>query len=175
MALTASFVSTHVYYTSNPAEPVMEERYAWTIVGSLSASWLCGFAAFLLLMKPLYLGSFFALQSGHAWVKEKFIKGNTDELKAWTLGCNKEQWMSIRDDAKAWTLENWERWEEEQPEWFSDNFKALLDDDMIPAESLMIMNGGSKRRRSSLGDLVVGVSRRRPSMVSVQPVGGGDE
>jgi hypothetical protein len=177
MALAASFVATRVYYASleEPEDAVMDESVAWTIVGGLSGLGVSFFACFLLLMKPAYRSTFFSLQSGHAWVKEKFIKGNTDELKAWTLGCNKEQWMSIRDDAKAWTLENWERWEEEQPEWFSDNFKALLDDDMIPAESLMIMNGGSKRRRSSLGDLGVGVSRRRPSMVSVQPVGGGDE
>jgi hypothetical protein len=63
--------------------------------------------------------------------------------------------MSIRDDVKAWTLENWERWEEEKPEWFSDAWKAKIDDDMIPPASLRRLNGGgSQRRRSSLGDIL---------------------
>jgi hypothetical protein len=49
-------------------------------------------------------------------------------------------------------LENWERWEEEKPEFFNDNFQASVDDDMIPADSLREMKGGGgKRRRSSLG------------------------
>ena len=168
MALAASFVATRVYYASDTAEPVMEEGQAWTIVGSLSASWMCVFAAFLLLMKRPYLGTFFSFQSGHAWAKEKFITGDTDELKAWTLGCNKKQWMSIRDDVKAWTLENWERWEEEKPAWFNDAWMGMVEDDMIPPASLRKLKGGkSERRRSSLGD-VLGVGAK------VAPVGGGE-
>jgi hypothetical protein len=64
-------------------------------------------------------------------------------------------------------MENWERWEEERPEWFSDNFRASVDDDMIPAASLgALKGGGGVRRRSSLGD-VLGVGAK------VTPVGGG--
>ena len=54
---------------------------------------------------------------------------------------------------KAWTLENWERWEEEKPAFFNDAFKASVDDDMIPAASLRKLHvAGSSRRRSSLGE-----------------------
>jgi hypothetical protein len=171
MSLAASFVATRVYYASleEDEEGVMDESVAWTIVGALSGLGVSFFACFLLLMKREYVSTFFSTQTGHAWVKEKFVKGGTDELKAWTLGCNKKQWMSIRDDVKAWTLENWERWEEEKPKWFdNDRFKAAVDDDMIPPASLRKMNGGSKRRRSSLGDLLGGGG------ASVAPVAGGE-
>jgi hypothetical protein len=169
MALAASFVSTHVYYASleEGEKEVMDQSVAWTIVGGLSSSALVGFIAFLLLMKRTYLSTFFSLQTGHEWVKHFFVTGTTDAKKMRTLLSNKKQWLSIRDDVKAWTLENWERWEEEKPAFFTAAFKASVDDDMIPPASLRKLNGGgSERRRSSLGD-VLGVGAR------VAPVGGG--
>ncbi|GMI38047.1 hypothetical protein TeGR_g2496 [Tetraparma gracilis] len=170
MSLAASFVATHVYYASlvEDRDAVMNESVAWTIVWGLSGLWTFFQVCFLLLMKPAYRSTFFSTQSGHAWVKEKFVKGDTDELKSWTLGCNKKQWLPIRDDMKAWTLENWERWEDEQPEWFNDAFRSSVDDDMIPAESLARLKGGGERRRSSLGDVLGGSNRK------VLPVGGSE-
>ena len=168
--MVSSFVATHIYYASlgEDEKAVMDESVAWTIVGGLSGLGISFFACFLLLMKPAYRSTFISTQTGHDWVKEKFIHGDTDESKAWTLGCNKKQWLSIRPDVKAWTLENWERWEEERPEWFNNEFKGKLDDDMIPVESLRRMNEGGGRRRSSLGD-VLGFGAK------VSPVGGGGD
>jgi hypothetical protein len=167
MALAASFVSTRVYYTSldEVEDAVMDESVAWTIVGGLSGLGVSFFACFLLLMKPAYRSTFFSTETGYAWVQSYFVAGQTDEVKKRIFEHNKKQWMSIRDDVKAWTMENWERWEEEKPDWFNDNFVASLDDDMIPAASLRKMNGGSRRRRSSLGDLLGGGERRGSSAI----------
>jgi hypothetical protein len=170
LALVASFVSTHVYYASleDGNGGVVDRTTAWMMVGSLSSAWALNFAAFLLFMKKSYLSTFFSLQTGHAWVKAMFLECTDDRQKIRTLRKNKKQWLSIRPDVKAWTLENWERWEEERPEWFNDAWKAGVDDDMIPPASLRALSGvGSERRRSSLGD-VLGVGAR------VAPVGGGD-
>ncbi|GMI19237.1 hypothetical protein TeGR_g13668, partial [Tetraparma gracilis] len=170
MALAASFVATRVYYASldEPEDAVMDESVAWTIVGGLSGLGVSFFACFLLLMKPAYRRTFFSTQTGYAWVQSYFVSGQTDEVKKRIFEHNKKQWGGIRDDVKAWTVENWERWEEETPAWFGDAWKAGVDDDMIPPESLRKLNGGgSARRRSSLGG-VLGVSAR------VAPVGGGD-
>jgi hypothetical protein len=167
LALTASLVATRAYFASDPAVPVMEEGYAWTIVGSLSASWLCVFAAFLMLMERPFLGTFTSTQTGYAWVQSRFLANDADLARSRIFGANRKQWLSIRPDVKDWTIENWERWEDEKPPFFTDAWKAGVDDDMIPAESLRRMNGGgSARRRSSLGD-VLGVGAR------VAPVGGG--
>ena len=170
MALAASFVATRVYYASleEGGEAVMEHSTAWTIVSALSGGWGICFLAFLHLMNPGYKGTFFSLQTGHAWVKSGFAGGATDIQKSYIHGYNRKLWMSIRGDVKAWTLENWERWEEERPEWFNNEFKGKLDDDMIPVESLRRMNEGGGRRRSSLGD-VLGFGAK------VSPVGGGGD
>ena len=169
MALAASFVATNVYYASleEGEEAVMDESVAWTIVGGLSGLGASFFACFLLLMKPAYRSTFFSTQTGYAWVQSYFVSGQTDEVKKRIFEHNKKQWLSIRPDVKEWTMENWERWEEEKPTWFTDAWKADVDDDMIPPASLRKLNGGgSARRRSSLGD-VLGVGAR------VAPVGGG--
>jgi hypothetical protein len=114
-------------------------------------------------------------------VQSNFIKGQTDEAKRLSSHATSIKWVSIRDDVKAWTLENWERWEDEKPAWINDAFKAAIDDDMIPPDSLRRMNGGgSARRRSSLGDLL-GSERRRSSLgdvlggARVAPTDGGEE
>ncbi|GMI28241.1 hypothetical protein TeGR_g4461, partial [Tetraparma gracilis] len=131
VALAASFVATHIYYASleEGKEAVMEEGDAWMMVGGLSGGLICFEAAFLLLMKSGYKGTFFSTQTGYQYVQSKFLREGDENKKA-VFKYNKKQWLSIRGDVKAWTLENWERWEEEQPEWFTDAWKARIDEDM---------------------------------------------
>jgi hypothetical protein len=165
-----SLVATSIYLSIDEVKAdgkVISESVVGTIVGVLGGSLVFFFACFLLLMKREYWGTFFSVQTGYAWVQSKFIEADGDERKSRIFVFNKKMWLSIRGDVKAWTLENWERWEDEQPEWFNDNFRAAVDDDMIPPASLRKLNGGSKRRRSSLGDLLGGGG------ASVAPVAGG--
>ena len=169
MALAASFVATHIYYASLEEEnkEVMKEGYAWMMVGGLSGGLICFEAAFLLHMKPGFWGTFFSTQTGYQYVQSKFLREGDENKKA-VFKYNKKLWLSIRGDVKAWTLENWERWEEEKPAFFNDAWKAQVDDDMIPPASLRKLNGGgSARRRSSLGD-VLGAAR-------VAPTAGGED
>ena len=176
-ALGTSLVATYIYLNSDELAAdgqVLSESFVWTIVGTLSSLWVFSFAGYMLLMKSRFRSTFFSLQTGYAAVQSRFVDGQTDPTKAWLLGRNKKQWLSIRDDVKAWTLENWERWEDESPAWFDDNFQASVDDDMIPVESLRRMNGGgeSVRRRSSLGD-VFGSGGGVLGPAQVAPIGGG--
>ncbi|GMI37358.1 hypothetical protein TeGR_g5104 [Tetraparma gracilis] len=164
-ALVASLVATHIYLSGDgvgAGGDEIRESVVWTIAGALSGSQVLFFACFLLLMKPAYRSTFFSTQTGYAWVQSYFVSGQTDEVKKNIHEFNKKQWQSIRPDVKAWTLENWDRWEDEKPAWFNDAWKMSVDDDMIPPASLRKMNGG-ERRRSSLGELLGGSARRRSS------------
>ena len=178
MALAASLVATRVYYASleEGEKEVMDQSVAWMIVVGLSSSWLIFFTCFLLIMKKSYLSTFFSTQSGHAWVQSYFVSGQTDEVKKRIFEHNTKQWMSIRDDVQAWTLENWERWEEEKPEFFNDAWKASVDDDMIPPASLRKLNSGaSGRRRSSLGDILGAGARVAPVISGREEHAGGEQ
>jgi hypothetical protein len=173
-ALVTSFVATHMYLSSGDATSdgeVMSDSRVWTIVGALSGSQIFFFACFLLLMKQELVTTFISFETGHHRVTNRFLTGETDGVKALVFTTNVKLWTGIRCDVKAWTMENWERWEEEKPEWFNDAWKARVEDDMIPPARLreMKMNGSaSRRRRSSLGD-ILGVGAK------VTPVAGGGE
>jgi hypothetical protein len=84
MALAASFVATHIYYASleEGEEAVMEEGDAWMMVGGLSGGLICFEAAFLLLMKSGYKGSFFSTQTGYQYVQGKFLREGDENKKA---------------------------------------------------------------------------------------------
>ena len=70
------------------------------------------------------------------------FKEGDDEVKAkYTFKYSKHHWISIEDDVKTWVIENWEKWEEEKPDWFDDNMKKRVPIEYIPT-------GGAKRRES---------------------------
>ena len=97
--------------------------------------------------------SFFSTTTGHAWVKSFFLNHDEDRVKMFVHSQNRAQWRSIREDVKAYTLENWARWEDEEPDWFNDSFKNQVDSDMIPP-GILGGHGGHTRRRSSLGAIL---------------------
>jgi hypothetical protein len=177
MALAASFVATHIYYASlgDGEEGVMKEGYAWMMVGGLSGGLICFGAAFLLLMKLGFKRTFISTQTGYQYVQSKFLREGDENKKA-VFKYNKKLWLPIREEVKAWTMENWERWEDEKPEFFNDAWKASVDDNMIPPASLRKLNGGaSGRRRSSLGDILGAGARVAPVISGREEHAGGEQ
>jgi len=130
LALLASFVSVFVYYADTGEEVELittgqnstafeiEERVAWTLVGSLSGAWVVVFGVFLMLMKKEYRRTFFTTRTGKQWTMDFFLKGTDDAAKKATAEHNKKQWRAIREDVKEWVQANWWRWKEEKLEWF---------------------------------------------------------
>ena len=52
--------------------------------------------------------------------------------------------MPISDKVEAWVKEGWATWEEEKPEWFTDQWKTSVPEDMKPAEKTGDVDGGDK-------------------------------
>jgi hypothetical protein len=86
-----------------------------------------------------------------------FLKGDTDAKRVKPLRLNKNKWKKIRPEMKEFVLENWAKWEEEKPAFFTAVFKRRVDDDMVPAGELrrQVAEGGGQRRRSSLGEIML--------------------
>jgi hypothetical protein len=101
---------------------------------------LC-FGVFFLTINRQYWHTFFSMQRGKDLTVQNFKEGD-DEVKAnYTFKYSKHHWISIEDDVKNWVIENWEKWEEEKPDWFDDNMKKSVPIEYIPT-------GGAKRRES---------------------------
>jgi hypothetical protein len=159
------------YVNTKPEDFVVEEKTARFISGSLGGAWLIIFGLFMMLVKKEFRGTFYNLQTGFEWARNFFLAGKSDDVKAAILACNRKQWTAIEEDVKAWVLDNWERWEEEEPDWFTEVWKASVDDEWLPKEELRKQEvaGGGQRRRSSLGELMGGSVRERRGSATIAP------
>jgi hypothetical protein len=129
----------------------------------MGGAWIMTFAVVILLMKKKYRGSFFSTETGNEWAMSFFLEGETDRVKSKTLRLNKNKWKKIRPLVKKWVLENWVKWNKEEPEWLTENLVAKIDDDMIPVgedrlvlvdirrKSSIFGGGGGGRRYSASG------------------------
>lgn len=150
---TATFNSTSTLLDE------VEPAVAW-----LGTGYIFFFLAFLKLIKPEFLVTFFSTQTCCAWVQSKFEDRRDDERKAEVMEFNKRLWGGIREDVKEWCLQGWDHWEDEKPAWFNPNWKSAVEDDMIPTPWLFRMQdrggggagaGARGRRRSSFVNIVL--------------------
>ena len=152
LAQLMSFVSVFIFFDSGGQG--IEVGRAYTLVGSVSVTWLAVFGVFLLLMKKEFRGTFFSLKTGKQITMDFFLKSTEDESRSLVLTCNKVQWEGIREQVKEWVLQHWWRWKEEQPEWYSDAWIAKVPQDFIPqadrAEAAQVKAAERDRRRSSI-------------------------
>jgi len=142
-----------VYANMRDEESKLDLSLVGLCVGGCVGLWLVTFAVMLLFMKGKYRKSFFSTMTG-AQMTCNYFTANTDEaIKSLVFLCNNNQWKRIRPDVKTWIAENWFRWEETNPAFFTEMFKSSVPTDMIPSAEvrLRMKLGGAKRRRSSVG------------------------
>jgi hypothetical protein len=99
-------------------------------------------------------------------------EGASDESKMIIHKRRRRLWAHLRPEVKEWTLENWARFEREDPEWFNAAIVGQVDDDMIPPNTLerLKREGGGKRRRNSLSERLLGEGSVRESRVAPAPL-----
>jgi hypothetical protein len=103
---------------------------------------LC-FAVFFWNIEKKYLYTFWSIQRGKDQTMAYFLEGESDAIKFSVFKRSKHHWVSIEGEIKKWVKMNWAKWEEEQPEWFTDVMKARVPVEFIPAD-------GDARRRESV-------------------------
>jgi hypothetical protein len=103
---------------------------------------LC-FAVFFLNIDSKYWHTFWSTQTSKDMIMANFLAGESDAIKIVIFWFSRHQWVSIEGQVKKWVGLNWAKWEEEQPEWFTDVMKAKVPVDFIPAD-------GDARRRESV-------------------------
>jgi hypothetical protein len=101
------------------------------------------FAVFFLNIEKKYWHTFWSTQRSKDRTMAYFLEGESDKIKFAVLWPSRRHWVSIEEEVKKWIELNWARWEEEQPEWFTDVLKARVPVDFIPAD-------GDARRRESV-------------------------
>jgi hypothetical protein len=127
-------------------EEVVESRLklAWRVVRIFIPCSVMSFAVFFMSIERKYIGTFISLQKGKDFTVQRFRDSADDASKADTIFLNsKHHWESIEEQVRAWVETNWERWEEEKPNWLDDAVRARVPVDYIP-------ESGDARRRESV-------------------------
>jgi hypothetical protein len=123
------------------AEEVLS--FAWKVVGIFIPCTVLLFAIFFFNIEKKYWGTFYSFQRGKDLTVKNFREGS-DAVKAkYTFKYSKHHWKAIEEEVKAWIETNWERWEDEQPEWLTDAMRARVPVEYIP-------ESGDARRRESV-------------------------
>eukprot|EP00519_Triparma_laevis_P012953 CAMPEP_0182503250 /NCGR_PEP_ID=MMETSP1321-20130603/14968_1 /TAXON_ID=91990 /ORGANISM="Bolidomonas sp., Strain RCC1657" /LENGTH=101 /DNA_ID=CAMNT_0024708381 /DNA_START=109 /DNA_END=411 /DNA_ORIENTATION=- len=97
----------------------------------LGASFIFLLVVFLLLINREYRNTFFSFETGGEMTRRVFFEG-TNIMKADIFYRNKAFRKPIEGKVKSWVKEGWATWDEEKPEWFTDQWKASVPEDMKP-------------------------------------------
>ena len=136
-----------------------------------------------------YRNTFFSFETGGQLLRRLFLEGD-DATKSQVFKKHKSFWAPIRTKVAEWVKEGWATWEEEEPDWFTDKWKASVSEDMKPAkkktgdiddgdktadenevEEALMMGGGEeqKGRRRSVLEVISG---QKAASSKVMPAGG---
>jgi hypothetical protein len=116
---------------------------AWTVVRYFIPGSLVCFAVFFLNIERKYWHTFWSTQRGKDLTISSFLDGKCDAMKFGVFKRSRHHWVSIEGKVRDWVGENWATWEEEKPEWLTDQKKAMVPVEFIPAS-------GDARRTESL-------------------------
>ena len=80
-----------------------------------------------------YRNTFLSAETGGQMTRKNFLEG-TDVMKAIIFAKNKSHRKPIEGKVESWVKESWATWEEEKPDWFTDQWKARVPEYMKPAK-----------------------------------------
>ena len=118
------------------------------------ALWLVSLIGFFKSINKDYLHTFFDLASAKQHAARKFRNATTDFEKFAIFTVHKSYRASIQKEVKEWMHENYEVFEAEKPDWWTDLLISTLPDDYIPKDELKVLEGkgvGGKRKKSVIG------------------------
>jgi hypothetical protein len=107
-------------------------KIAWEVVGLCTPLSLVCFMAFFKYIEREYWGTFISFERGKDLTVRKFKEGSEVVKVDAALDTSEHHWKSIRAEIKDWVEANWERWEEEKPEWFDETMRARVPVEYIP-------------------------------------------
>jgi len=129
--------------------------YMQVAVPVLVGIWIALFATMVRLMKRDYRKSFFSFETGAEQTRALFLETRDDAKKSKIFKKNPRQWKSIRGEVKDWLNKMWFIFEDTKPDWFTDAWMGLVDEDLLPSANLRRRGSlGEPQRRSSIKGLI---------------------
>jgi len=170
-SVVGSFVSVHVYSTYYNEDVKLEYETLQTVLGSLVAIWFVSAVTLALFIKRGYLHTFYGMDTASTFNRKAFLhlREDQDLEKSEKMRRHPDIYMAWGDELiKPWTINNWNRWEEEKPAWFTDNWIEAVPNEYIPFEWRVKY----KKTKGRVDDTQL---QRRRGSISVHELVGGKE
>jgi hypothetical protein len=142
LVLAMGSLPVSIYIASPYAEDNAIEIASSIVKYFIPITTMC-FAVFFFNIEKKYLDTFWSTKTSKEHSMSFFIEGKSDEIKFAVFWFSRHHWVSIEGEIKKWVELNWLKWEEEQPEWFTDVKKAQVPVKFIPSD-------GDARRKESV-------------------------
>ncbi len=99
----------------------------WTTAGVLIFVWFCSSFVFALLCKREYLRTFWSTETAAQYTKRTKWDGANNAKRASVLTKLHSSYLRLfRDEAQQWLADNWDEWEIQRPQWFTERWKRAL-------------------------------------------------
>jgi len=136
------------------------------------------FGIFLSRINKEYLVTFFDTRTGSQFLCHTWRDAISDEQRFNVFSKHRSLYKSINKELKDWLSENWDRWEEENEEWFTAKMIGKIPDELLPEKFTSKLGVGAKGRRKSIVAMMKAEEKeevfekaRRASAAKVVPSG----
>jgi hypothetical protein len=148
--------STDVCYREEfICEETALESFLLPLVSGMFGISMLSFGLFLLSINREYLWTFFDMRTGKQFAVDTYHSSETDSSRFEIFGHHETYYSSVAEELMTWLNDNWEKWEEEKPEWFTAVAISTVPQDMLPVRVKNKLGGTKEERRNSLNKQIV--------------------
>ena len=142
------FISVYLYEKHSIEKSDEVGGVLWKLVTGLLIFSMLNFGLFLKSIKQDYIKTFFSAQNSSEYLCTNFKNATSDEEKIVCFCNHPSLYETINQDLMEWLNDNWSKWEENPPDWFTPNVIASIPAHMLPVSVLASMGGEAGRRKS---------------------------
>ena len=143
--------STDICYKDDfICEETSLESSLWALVAGLFAISMISFGTFLKSINRKYLGTFFDTRTGKQFLCDNWRDGTVDSDRFYVFSKHASLYKSINEELKDWLSENWEKWEEEKPDWFTAKMIKKIPEEILPNKYKNSLGTNKSARRKTI-------------------------
>jgi len=142
--------SAYIYVEYNTDENKLASEFELRgAVCSVALSALVFAVFFKFVCVPEHRQTFWSTRTGWQSSQGYFLDNLDYAKRIFVFKRNRIHWRSTEAEVMAWTHANWARWEEGEPEWFTERIISIEPDEFVPKKGLERLRSEMKRRGSA--------------------------
>ena len=156
LSLTFTLSNSSLFISADLLSSTVDPTTLWAVISGISSLWFLTFTAFIFSIKSEYIHTFFTTMTGKQQLHRIFHNAKDDKEKMSVFRKHRSYYKEIEEEVREFVAQNFYRFEEEKPEWWTAALKSRIPDDLLSAAALLEeeKKGGGKRRRSSFREVM---------------------